>query len=91
MNDEKRKDAKPIPNNVEDYLNIFQMDALGTIKEHGWRLKFVRRSESEQLTIVLESIAGEEIAVLEEDGEINYESGIVIRENREIQLSSGPG
>jgi hypothetical protein len=74
MNNEKRKGGKPIPGNVEDYLNIFQQDALGEIKDNGWRLKFVRRSDSEQLTIVLENIMGSEIAVLEEDGEINYES-----------------
>lgn len=84
MNDEKRKGEKPVPGNVEDYLNIFQQDALGEIKDNGWNLKFVRRSDSEQLTIVLESIAGQEVAVLEEDGEINYESGIVIRNYTEI-------
>ncbi len=84
MNNEKRKGVKPIPSNVEDYLNIFQQDALGKIKDHGWSLKFVRRSSSEQLTIVLENTGGQEVAVLEEDGEINYESGIVIRGNREI-------
>ena len=84
MNDEKRKGEKPIPGNVEDYLNIFQQDALGEIKDKGWRLKFVRRSDSEQLTIVLESLGGEEVAVLEEDGEINYESGIVVREPTEL-------
>jgi hypothetical protein len=84
MNNEKRKGGKSIPGNVEDYLNIFQQDALGEIKDNGWRLKFVRRSDSEQLTIVLENTVGSEIAVLEEDGEINYESGIVVRENREI-------
>lgn len=84
MNDEKRKGEKPVPNNVEDYLNIFQQDALGEIKDNGWNLKFVRRSDSEQLSIVLENVMGSEIAVLEEDGEINYESGIVIRNNTEI-------
>jgi hypothetical protein len=84
MNNEKRKGEKPIPNNVEDYLNLFQMDALGTIRDNGWTLKFVRRSDSDQLTIVLESIDGQEMAVLEEDGEINYESGIVIRDSSEL-------
>ena len=84
MTDDKRMGEQPIPDNVEDYLNIFQQDVLGEIKENGWSLKFVRRTDGEQLTIVLENIIGHEIAVLEEDGEINYESGIVIREDREI-------
>ncbi len=84
MIDDKRKGEQAIPDNVEDYLNLFQQDALGAIKENGWSLKFVRRSSGEQLTIILENIIGHEVAVLEEDGEINYDSGIVIREEKEI-------
>ena len=84
MTDVKRKGGQAIPDNVEDYLNLFQQDVLGEIKENGWSLKFVRRTSGEQLTIVLENIVGHEIAVLEEDGEINYESGIMIREESEI-------
>ena len=84
MTDDKRKGEQAIPDNVEDYLNLFQQDVLGEIKENGWSLKFVRRSSGEQLTIVLENTVGHEIAVLEEDGEINYESGIMIRQDREL-------
>ena len=84
MTNDKRSGEQPIPDNVEDYLNIFQQDVLGEIKDKGWNLKFVRRSSGEQLTIILENIIGHEIAVLEEDGVINYDSGIVIREEKEI-------
>ena len=84
MNDEKRKCGNEVPNNVEDYLNVFQRDSMDLIKNNGWSLKFVRRSESEQLSIVLENVVGEEIAVLEEDGKINYWSGIVTREKKDI-------
>jgi len=84
MVNEKRNSEDAIPINVEDYLNIFQRDALGLIKNNGWSLKFVRRSSSEQLTIVLEDVEGQEVAVLEEDGKINYWSGIVTRENNDL-------
>jgi len=84
MTDDKRKGEQAIPDNVEDYLNLFQRDTLGEIKENGWSLKFVRRTEGEQLTIVLENIIGHEIAVLEEDGEINYDPGIMLREEKEL-------
>jgi len=84
MDNDKRKGEDAIPVNVEDDLNIFQRDALNLIKNNNWSLKFVRRCSSEQLTIVLEDIEGQEIAVLEEDGKINYWSGIVTRKNGDI-------
>jgi len=84
MVNEKRNSEDAIPNNVEDCLNIFQRDALNLIKNNGWSLKFVRRSSCDQLTIVLEDVEGQEVAVLEEDGKINYWSGIVTRKNEDI-------
>jgi hypothetical protein len=81
MNNEKRKGECSIPKNVEDCLNIFQKDVLDLIKNNGWSLKFVRRSASEQMTIVVENVAGQEVAVLEEDGKMNYWSGIVMRDD----------
>jgi len=84
MNNEKRKGGSSIPKNVEDCLNIFQKDVLGLVKNNGWSLKFVRRSSSEQMTIVVENIDGQEVAVLEEDGKINYWSGVVIRDDGKL-------
>jgi hypothetical protein len=82
MNDEKRKGEKAIPDNVEDYLNDLQRDILGVIEKHGWRLRFVRRSISKPPVIVIEDKEGQQVGVLEDNGAINYESGIVIREDK---------
>jgi len=79
MGDEKRTGEKAVPDNVEDYLNGMQQAILGTIEKYGWRLKFVRRSVSLPPVIVIEDKEGKELGVLEENGAINYESGIVIR------------
>ncbi|MDX2464259.1 MAG: hypothetical protein QNK31_07085 [Porticoccus sp.] len=79
MNDEKRKGEKAIPDGVEDYLNDLQKAILGTVEKYGWTLKFVRRSVSEAPVIVIEDKDGGEIGVLEDNGAINYESDIVIR------------
>lgn len=79
MEDEKRNNEKAIPDNVEEYLNGLQQAILGTIKKYGWVLKFIRRSPGEGPTIVIEDKEGKEIGVLEDNGAINYESGIVIR------------
>ena len=62
-----------------EYLNGLQQAILGTIKNYGWVLKFIRRSPGEDPTIVIEDKEGKEIGVLEDNGAINYESGIVIR------------
>jgi len=66
---------------VEDYLNDLQQAILGTVEKYGWTLKFVRRSINDSPIIVIEDKEGEEVGVLENNGAINYESGIVIREN----------
>ena len=81
MEGEKRNSEKAIPDNPEDYLNGLQQAILGTIKKYGWTLKFIRRSHDEAPTIVIEDKEGKEIGVLEDNGAINYESGIVIRVN----------
>ena len=82
MKEDKRKGEKPIPDNVGDYLNDLQQEILDKIEKHGWTLKFVRRPPENPLVIVIENNKGKEIGVLEEDGAINYESGILIRDDR---------
>ncbi|MDX2504200.1 MAG: hypothetical protein QNL62_06965 [Gammaproteobacteria bacterium] len=82
MNIDKRKGEKAIPDNVAEYLNELQQAILGTVEKYGWRLKFVRRSINEPPVIVIEDKEGEEVGVLEDNGAINYESGIVIREDK---------
>jgi hypothetical protein len=80
MDEDKRTGEKPIPLNVEDYLNDLQQDILRVVKQYGWTLKFVRRPDNETPVIVIEEKDGSQVGVLEENGAINYESDIVIRE-----------
>lgn len=82
MSDEKRKGEKAIPDNVEDYLNGLQSDILATIEKYGWTLKFIRRSVSLPPIVVIEDKDGKQVGVLEDNGAINYESGIVIRDDK---------
>lgn len=82
MSDEKRKGEDPIPDNVEEYLNDLQKEILGIVEKYDWSLKFVRRSISLPPVIVIEDKDGKEVGVLEDNGAINYESGIVIREDK---------
>ncbi len=82
MKEDKRKGEKAIPDNVENYLNDLQQEILDKIEKHGWALKFVRRPPDSPPIIVIEDKKGKELGVLEEDGAINYESGILIRDDR---------
>ena len=81
MEDEKRNNEKAIPDNAEEYLNALQQAILVTIKKYSWTLKFIRRAHDEAPTIVIEDKEGQQIGVLEDNGAINYDSGIVIRVN----------
>jgi hypothetical protein len=82
MKEDKRTGEKAVPDNVGDYLNNLQQEILDKIEQHGWTLKFVRRPPEDPPIIVIEDKKGKEIGVLEEDGAINYESGILIRDDR---------
>ena len=79
MDDDKRKGERPVPHNVEDYLNELQQNILHVIRQYDWSLKFVRRPEGEPPVVVIEDKEGKQVGVLEGNGAINYESDIVIR------------
>lgn len=81
MDDDKRKGERPVPHNVGDYLNDLQQEILRVVKKYDWSLKFVRRPEGEAPVVVIEDKEGKQVGVLEENGAINYESDIVIRED----------
>lgn len=80
MDDDRRKGEKPIPHNVEDYLNDMQQEVLHVVKRYEWSLKFIRRPEGESPVVVIEDKDATQIGVLEKNGAINYESDIMIRE-----------
>ena len=80
MDSEKRDQEKPIPNNLEDILSEFQLLALRRIESFGWELQFVRRSPDHAAIPVIVSDDGNKIGVLEDDGRINMEPDINIRE-----------
>ena len=80
MDDEKRDHEKPIPDNLEDILSEFQLMALRRIESFGWELQFVRRPPDHTPIPVIVSDDGNKIGILEDDGRINMEPGINIRE-----------
>ena len=79
MDREKRNKQKPIPDNVEEYLNDDQMMALNQIEGFGWRLEFIRRPLFQEPTPVLFGPDNSQVGILLEDGTIDKSPDIQIR------------
>jgi len=80
MDREKRKGDEPVPDNATEMLNQLQILALRQIESFGWRLRFIRRPLFQDLVAVVADGDGVKIGILEEDGRINMQSDIKIRE-----------
>ena len=80
MDSEKRKGVKPVPDRLDDVLNEMQMRALHQLERFGWQLRFVRKPLFQEPVAVVFSAEGDKIGILEEDGRINMEPDIKVRE-----------
>jgi hypothetical protein len=77
---DKRKGDKPLPDNIQDYLNTEQLNSLRKIEGFGWQLKFIRRPLFMEPLAVVVSPDGTSIGILEEDGRLNLDYDIPIRD-----------
>jgi hypothetical protein len=80
MDREKREGDEPVPDNATEMLNQLQILALRQIESFGWRLRFIRRPLFQDPVAVVADGDGVKIGILEEDGRINMQSDIKIRE-----------
>jgi hypothetical protein len=80
MDREKRKGDEAVPEHLEQVLSEMQMLALHQVESFGWQLRFVRRPLFQEPVPVVFSADGTKIGVLEEDGRINMEPEIQVRE-----------
>jgi hypothetical protein len=79
MEQDRRGVEVPVPANLRQYLNDFQMLALDRMKGLGWELKFVRHPMFQQPVPVIFHAENDEHAMIEEDGTINKEPFIDMR------------
>jgi hypothetical protein len=89
MDSERRKGEKPIPDNLNGTLNEAQLIALPSLERFGWELRFVRRPVFQEAVPVVCNAEGTMIGVLEEDGRLNLQSDVQIRDsvaNEEISV-----
>ena len=80
MIEEKRIGDTPIPINMKNYLNDAQLAELRSIEKFGWSLKYIRRPLFQELVVVVANPDGRSIGVLEDDGALNMEPKIEMRE-----------
>lgn len=80
MEQENRLKQPPIPEKLDEFLNVEQMLALKQVESYGWHLEFVRRPLFQEVTAVVMGPGGKPVGILEEDGSINQNSDIVIRD-----------
>lgn len=77
---DKRGTQEPVPADLHLYLNERQLKTLATLKAFGWILAFVRRPLFERPVVVVSSPGAQQYATIEEDGALNLEPNIFIRD-----------
>ena len=90
MDKEKRKGEWPIPDNLEDVLNVMQQVTLGEIGKFGWELRFIRMPLFQEAVPVVFSADGDQIGVLEEDGRLNLQPNIAYRGSAQKDTPESP-
>ncbi len=81
MADDKRKTLPPVPDDYENLLTPLQLMALRNIATFGWELRFVRREGLAAPIPVVHGADGQKIGVIEEDGNINLNANIPLRDD----------
>ena len=80
MGEDKREGDKPVPGDVNNYLNDAQLVALRKIEGFGWKLKFIRRPLFQEHVIVITNADDGAIGILCDDGRVDLEPNIETRE-----------
>jgi len=85
MDSDKRERMPPIPPDYKTLLNPSQLVALNSIQGYGWTLQFVRREGLDVPLPVIRGADGKAIATIDEDGNLNMNPDIVIRDDVPVE------
>ena len=80
MESEQRHNDSPVPEHFETYLTDDQKRELKKMETFGWELKFIRRPLFKPAIVILVNCDNDDVGVLEDDGTLNMEPDIVIRD-----------
>lgn len=90
MDKERRTGGKPTAQQLEGMLNDLQLVALRNIEKFGWELRFVRKASSQEAVPVVVNGEGNTLGVLEEDGRLNLQPDIQVRQSSTAEGASEP-
>ncbi len=80
MDSERRKISRQKPAEMERDLNDAQLITLRNLENFGWELRFVRNPLFQEPVAVLVDTDTGECSVLEEDGDLNKNHDLTIRD-----------
>jgi hypothetical protein len=79
---EKRRGDAPVPDNLQEVLNVAQWQALPGIKLSGWELRFIRKRLFMEPVPVLRNRDDNRTGILGPDGKIDLQTDIELREEK---------
>jgi hypothetical protein len=79
MDQDRRKGDIPVPDNLEEVLNVAQLRALSGIIYSGWMPRYLRRPMFQEPVLILLHPEEGRIAILETDGSLKTQTGIKLR------------
>jgi len=78
---ERRTGKKAVPHDhLPDFLNEQQLIAYHGMERFGWYIKFIRRPLFQRPVCILSNPEGTVLAILEDDGNINEQPDLTIRD-----------
>jgi hypothetical protein len=80
MDGEQRTGDKPVPDDLISFMNEEQLMAYHSLERFGWYIKFIRRPLFQRPICVMSNPEGTVVGVLEDDGNLNENPDIVIRD-----------
>ncbi len=79
MDRERRQGQKAVPDDIPARLTELQRLTLARLESFGWSIKLVRRPLFEDLVVVVSDPTGNNLAVLDENGQLDKAHELVIR------------
>lgn len=78
--EERRNVKKAVPEDLPDFLSQQQLFAYHGMERFGWYIKFIRRPLFQRPVCILSNPEGTVLAILEDDGTINQQHDLTIRD-----------
>lgn len=81
MNNEKRNQQKPIPDDLEEIISVEQLATITRLETFGWELFFIRRPDRSTIVPLMKCPLSSECytAVIDKDGSVIRDHDVLIR------------